>query len=781
MNKKAKVVCILGALAGLMWFVSPFIVCAGTQEEDELTGACTFYDYVVAPYDTKGWNRDTDRPDQSINAEDNYANDGRQKLTIGTKTQNFKKNRHDCIIGGLNVNTCIFYNGGNPDTKGVTYQQSLASWGIVSHLEGEHYKDVVWNVDTPPLFTDENCVGKTVYTEYKLRFDRQKKENHSTTYTLTDVIKPSGELYDTQAAFFPLDDAPSNTLDKGYGKAHNYYFGMRYDVDFTLNDYMDDLTYTFLGDDDLWVFVDGTLVLDLGGIHASCGATVDLWQTGPIAEEYARVQDREKMNGEQVHTLTVLYMERGGNESNCHMQFTLPDTATLHTDDMTFDKKVHLEDWEQRTYQIDLEVAHAGVQKEEVYVRDYIDRRFDLLDEQGECISAERLQQEDIDVGDGIARYDTEHQLVYVEWKIPKEHAWNQDIWRRQIHVQAKDSFIGGNDIPTNDAMSGVTVADTLYPFEQPHVNVRLALQLLDASDVYFRGEKADSLENVQSGMFTNPFTMGEDGNAIQEGDIVLHWYESAQALAENQPMIAEDVAAKKEAHTGTYYLQAEYLPLTAVNDMDACTQNSDGHIAANITVFGNHNRTYAIYTVQVVTGALQIRKTIDRTFGNIGIICSNQTHIFQIAQYEVVTDETGEEYPGECVAVFYVPISFDANGDITEGTEIVRNLSKGFYTVTEEETWTPEYSNKNTFGEYNIQDNDMSNDKENREGTLLFIGKRMQSQDTHIHFYGLDTDCFGEYAAGTCAQVQFYNRKIKSTEGILDSASAYRIFSSGN
>ena len=56
---------------------------------------------------------------------------------------------------------------------------------------------------------------------------------------------------------------------------------MRYDVQFTLGDYLGGLKYHFKGDDDLWVVLDaekngGRVVLDIGGIHAAIEDSVDL-------------------------------------------------------------------------------------------------------------------------------------------------------------------------------------------------------------------------------------------------------------------------------------------------------------------------------------------------------------------------------------------------------------------------------------------------------------------------------------------------------------------------
>ena len=260
-----------------------------------------------------------------------------QKLTVGTIDQNFRANQHNCYVNGLNVNTCIYYNGGIKTTgsfSGIKKDYMNASQGIIEGLDKENYKNVLFNVDEPGLFSDAKKTGKTIYNNYKLTFDKQDNGNDSSTYTLKSVTSPSGDVTLAGDNFFPLNNADSNVLDCGYNaadgqKGTNYYFGMRYDISFSLNGYTGDLLYKFTGDDDLWVFVDGELVLDLGGIHPECGGDVDLWQTGPIARELQTVASRDKVNMSTNHTITVLYMERGGNASNCNMKFIVPNSARI--------------------------------------------------------------------------------------------------------------------------------------------------------------------------------------------------------------------------------------------------------------------------------------------------------------------------------------------------------------------------------------------------------------------------------------------------------------------
>lgn len=87
------------------------------------------------------------------------------------------------------------------------------------------------------------------------------------TLTLLET-SPGTYVYDS-AAFFPIDG-------EGFGNeglAHNFAFTTEIHTAF---EYRGGETFTFRGDDDVWLFVNGHLAIDLGGLHQPAGATIDL-------------------------------------------------------------------------------------------------------------------------------------------------------------------------------------------------------------------------------------------------------------------------------------------------------------------------------------------------------------------------------------------------------------------------------------------------------------------------------------------------------------------------
>lgn len=293
-------------------------------KEEEKKWDVTFFDYLVKPYD--GW-KNLYR--NSINTDENYPNGSEKthRFSVGTMKQNFDEwsildvrrynYQYDTVINDKHINV---YTEGTGDNAKKT--------GIVTGLSSD-YKNVLFSVDEPGVFSLDTKAGKTVLNGYKLSFDRK-----GDTYTLKSVYNPKNEkVVDAGSNFFPLDNASSNTPDNGDSNNHNYFFGMRYDVEFTIGDYVGDLTYKFTGDDDLWVLVDGVIALDLGGIHEALHGDVNIWEHLDLDRYNIKNDPKNKRN--QTHTLTVLYMERGGYASNCQMEFTLPNAKVININEVT--------------------------------------------------------------------------------------------------------------------------------------------------------------------------------------------------------------------------------------------------------------------------------------------------------------------------------------------------------------------------------------------------------------------------------------------------------------
>ena len=181
------------------------------------------------------------------------------------------------------------------------------------------------------------------------------------------------DVDDGKYGFFPF-----NASTGGKTAKYNYGFGARLDIPFSLpaNKKVGDadIVFEFRGDDDVWVFIDGELILDIGGDHAASEGKINFTQgyayvnqvkKSPSSDSTAAAAGTKAENGTDSgtgkrksfttssvytsptteHTLTMFYMERGMWESNMKVRFNIPtenvfelekDVDTTNVDTTTF-------------------------------------------------------------------------------------------------------------------------------------------------------------------------------------------------------------------------------------------------------------------------------------------------------------------------------------------------------------------------------------------------------------------------------------------------------------
>ena len=219
--------------------------------------------------------------------------------------------------------------------------ESLAKFRFRKHRSGQYAGMYVYDSENDGL--TEDTVGST---------------KRYTAATDGKYYKDTKHHY----GFFPLENGSSADY------ASNYGFGGVFTLSFTLSEdgrtsSGDDMIFSFRGDDDVWVFIDNQLVLDLGGAHTKCSGRIIFTQdearavadravkkdrlsfdnrgnnvSGNVDEgvttDLNQLFEDLEMYGDSTkkHKMKVFYLERGTLESNCLItfNFTPSDTLTVY-------------------------------------------------------------------------------------------------------------------------------------------------------------------------------------------------------------------------------------------------------------------------------------------------------------------------------------------------------------------------------------------------------------------------------------------------------------------
>ena len=164
--------------------------------------------------------------------------------------------------------------------------------------------------------------------------------NTEKNFIVYERSKDKGEGKRHVASFMPYsswdDDASQN----------KFAFGMMISFDFLqpkngkING--QDMVFSFSGDDDVWVFIDNKLVLDLGGVHDMATGSINFANGEVYVNNQSNPTLRSVFNSDSntfasdsntfadytSHSLKLFYMERGRGDSNCSIKFNLPPRPT---------------------------------------------------------------------------------------------------------------------------------------------------------------------------------------------------------------------------------------------------------------------------------------------------------------------------------------------------------------------------------------------------------------------------------------------------------------------
>ena len=251
---------------------------------------------------------------------------------------------------------------------------------------GEVYDNVAFPFTKKAIFNEDQGVDYWYFDskDTTLYLKQNSEQNSDSKYFLqksTDDKKKNSVNVNassgpqSQNGYFPFNE----TATSGNASTYNYGFGTKLQMDFTLTDdgmvetnkigkdgkkEKTSIKFFFSGDDDVWVFIDGKLALDVGGAHGKVSGLLEFGETSDgknsVTAYVSKVkqggtsgsdQDKNSVktvtyNGEPInfyaqgttlndldkgkkHTLTMYYMERGMWESNMAVAFNFPDNNEL--------------------------------------------------------------------------------------------------------------------------------------------------------------------------------------------------------------------------------------------------------------------------------------------------------------------------------------------------------------------------------------------------------------------------------------------------------------------
>ena len=256
---------------------------------------------------------------------------------------------HDYDRSAINKNHALqFMSVGDPGTYNRYVGNGNGAYtGIVKTTLAKGYPAMAADKGSESLAylfggTDDKAVTNHTPAGGLLKPEGNGYYGFNADYQYAAYNKTSNEFELSAQSCVNQTDTPCFTPFGNNSDENRYSFGMNLGADFYMpedgevnNQHM---VFDFTGDDDVWVFIDGVLVLDLGGIHQALHGSIDFatrkitydtdsfhgQPAGTIDQAFVNAGKRWDSTPYKTHHLSFFYLERGDGGSNCKIRFNLP-------------------------------------------------------------------------------------------------------------------------------------------------------------------------------------------------------------------------------------------------------------------------------------------------------------------------------------------------------------------------------------------------------------------------------------------------------------------------
>ena len=307
-----------------------------------------------------GWGSDSNESDPAIN--DFTGLDTNIRALQGVVKNNLSGGYPQLAVdqsgNATDESLAYLFDGSAADTKTYTANHLFEKIGDkYSYDSNKHYAE--FNTSTNNFTVYDGTLEQNSGSN-----QQWKKNDKAVGFFPFDSYANMKGLYDSNRLYLnPNVDESDQKKSDGQHYRMNHHNGMSLDAYFRLpengkDSYGNDIEFEFSGDDDLWVFIDDVLVLDIGGVHQPLNGKIN-FTTGDVKVDKAvtaKGADSSKVAGanttieemfrkagktydpEARHEMKVFWLERGGCDSNCKIEFNLP-LLTQKTGDVSFTKK----------------------------------------------------------------------------------------------------------------------------------------------------------------------------------------------------------------------------------------------------------------------------------------------------------------------------------------------------------------------------------------------------------------------------------------------------------